>query len=78
MAAAAELAGFDAYGFSNHPAPSQRCLDNGGHDALDALVTMAFAAATTVRLRLLSNIFVLTCRSELRRPAPPSTASEGE
>ena len=32
---AAEAAGFDAMGFTDHPAPSQEWLASGGHDALD-------------------------------------------
>ena len=35
VATAAEAAGFHGFGFTDHPAPSQRWLDGGGHDALD-------------------------------------------
>ena len=31
FARAAEAAGFDALGFTDHPAPSQKWLDGGGH-----------------------------------------------
>jgi probable F420-dependent oxidoreductase len=63
MAAAAEAAGFDGFGFTDHPAPSQRWLDAGGHDALDPFVAMGFAAAHTTTLRLVPNIVVLPYRN---------------
>ena len=65
VARAAEAAGFDGFGFTDHPAPSQRWLDSGGHDALDPFVAMAFAAAATTRLRLVPNIVVLPYRNPL-------------
>ena len=45
MASAAEAAGFGGFGFTDHPAPTQRWLEAGGHDALDPFVALAFAAA---------------------------------
>ena len=65
VAAAAEAAGFHGFGFTDHPAPSQRWLESGGHDALDPFVAMAFAAATTTTLRLVPNIVVLPYRNPL-------------
>lgn len=63
LAAAAETAGFAGFGFTDHPAPSQRWLDAGGHDAVDPFVAMAFAAAHTTTLRLVPNIVVLPYRN---------------
>src|SRR3954451_25048345 len=63
VAAAAEAAGFDGFGFTDHPAPTQRWLDSGGHDALDPFVAMGFAAARTTTLRLIPNIVVLPYRN---------------
>ena len=63
VAAAAEAAGFHGFGFTDHPAPSQRWLDAGGHDALDPFVAMGFAAAHTTTLRLVPNIVVLPYRN---------------
>jgi probable F420-dependent oxidoreductase len=63
VAAAAEAAGFHGFGFTDHPAPSQRWLDAGGHDAVDPFVAMAFAAAHTTTLRLVPNIVVLPYRN---------------
>ncbi|QLL07822.1 LLM class F420-dependent oxidoreductase [Mycobacterium vicinigordonae] len=63
VAAAAEKAGFHGFGFTDHPAPSQRWLEAGGHDALDPFVALGFAAAHTSTLRLIPNIVVLPYRN---------------
>jgi probable F420-dependent oxidoreductase len=63
IARAAEDAGFDGIGFTDHPAPSQKWLDGGGHDALDPFVALAVVAAVTDRLRLIPNIVVLPYRN---------------
>lgn len=63
VAAAAEKAGFGGLGFTDHPAPTQRWLEAGGHDALDPFVAMGFAAAHTTTLRLIPNIVVLPYRN---------------
>jgi probable F420-dependent oxidoreductase len=65
VASAAEAAGFNGFGFTDHPAPSQRWLSAGGHDALDPFVAMAFAAAHTTTLRLIPNVVVLPYRNPL-------------
>jgi len=63
VAAAPEAARFDGFGFTDHPAPSQRWLESGGHDALDPFGAMGFAAARTTTLRLIPNIVVLPYRN---------------
>ncbi len=63
VARAAEAAGFDGIGFTDHPAPSHRWLTAGGHDALDPFVALAVVAASTERLRLIPNIVVLPYRN---------------
>ena len=63
VATAAERAGFHGFGFTDHPAPTDRWLHAGGHDALDPFVAMAFAAARTTQLRLIPNIVVLPYRN---------------
>src|SRR5688572_14269275 len=65
VAGAAEAAGFHGFGFTDHPAPSQRWLDGGGHDALDPFVALGYAAARTETLRLIPNIVVLPYRNPL-------------
>lgn len=63
VGAAAEAAGFHGFGFTDHPAPTQRWLQAGGHDTLDPFVAMGFAAARTTTLRLIPNIVVLPYRN---------------
>ncbi len=63
LAAAAEAAGIHGFGFTDHPAPSQRWLQAGGHDAVDPFVALGFAAACTTTLRLIPNIVVLPYRN---------------
>jgi probable F420-dependent oxidoreductase len=63
LARAAEAAGFDGYGFTDHPAPTQDWLDAGGHDALDPFVALGFVAAVTSTIRLVPNIVVLPYRN---------------
>jgi probable F420-dependent oxidoreductase len=63
FAQAAEAAGFDGIGFTDHPAPSHKWLSAGGHDALDPFVALAVVAAVTERIRLVPNIVVLPYRN---------------
>ena len=63
VARAAEDAGFSGIGFTDHPAPSDKWLKGGGHDALDPFVAMAFAAAATKTIRLIPNVVVLPYRN---------------
>jgi probable F420-dependent oxidoreductase len=63
FAQAAERAGFDGFGVTDHPAPTDRWLNSGGHDALDPFAALAFVAAVTDRLRLIPNILVLPYRN---------------
>ena len=63
VAQAAEAAGFDAVSVTEHPIPSDDWLASGGHDALDPFVALAFAAAATERVRLLTNLTVVPYRN---------------
>jgi probable F420-dependent oxidoreductase len=63
FARTAEAAGFDGIGFTDHPAPSDRWLRSGGHDALDPFAALAFVAAVTERILLIPNIVVLPYRN---------------
>ncbi len=63
FAQTAESAGFDGIGFTDHPAPSRRWLEAGGHDALDPFAALAFCSAVTDRIRLIPNIVVLPYRN---------------
>jgi len=59
LAAAAEQAGFAGVSFTEHPAPSEAWRQAGGHDALDPMVGLSFAAAASTKLRLLTYLIVL-------------------
>ena len=63
LAQQAEEAGFDAAYVTEHPAPSQRWREAGGHDALDPFVALAAMSYGTTRLRLLTNLTVIPYRN---------------
>ncbi len=63
FARAAEAAGFDGIAFTDHPAPSDKWLNAGGHDALDPFAALPYVAAVTERIRLIPNIVVLPYRN---------------
>lgn len=63
MAAAAEAAGFDAVYVTDHPAADEQWLEGGGHHALEPLVGLAFAAASTTMLRLQTHVYVAAYRN---------------
>ena len=63
FAETAEAAGFDGLGFTDHPAPSHKWLQAGGHDALDPLAALAFVAGRTERMLLMPHILVLPYRN---------------
>lgn len=63
LAAAAEAAGWDGFAFTEHPAPTRRWLDAGGHQSLDPFVALGHAAAVTERLELLTYLTVLPYRN---------------
>ena len=59
FARVAEAAGFRGISFTDHPAPSNKWLMAGGHDALDPFAALAFVAAATTELRLIPHVVVL-------------------
>lgn len=63
IAAAAEAAGFDGLSFTEHPIPGANWLTHGGHQSLDPFLALAFAAAATERLRLLTYVAVIPYRN---------------
>ncbi|HEY4332328.1 MAG TPA: TIGR03619 family F420-dependent LLM class oxidoreductase [Ilumatobacteraceae bacterium] len=62
VAAAAERSGFDGFSLSDHPIPSDQWLRTSGHQTLDPLVGLAFAAGSTERLRLITHLLVAPYR----------------
>jgi probable F420-dependent oxidoreductase len=65
FAAAVDDSGFDALGFTEHPAPSKKWLDSGGHESFDPLTALAYCAAGTSQIRLLTYLLVLPYRNPL-------------
>jgi probable F420-dependent oxidoreductase len=63
LARCAETAGFDACFVTEHPFPSDRWLETGGHHALDPYVALSFAAAATTRILVQTHIAVLAYRN---------------
>jgi len=63
MTQAIERAGFDSGFETDHPCPSGRWLDAGGHHAQDPFVMMSLVAASTTKLRVQTGILVLPYRN---------------
>jgi probable F420-dependent oxidoreductase len=63
MARVVEQAGFDAAFVTDHPAPEDRWLQSGGHQALDPFVALSFVAAATTRLRVQTHVLVAAYRN---------------
>lgn len=59
----AEMSGFEAVCLADHPAPSAKWYRNGGHDTFEPVVALAFAAAATTSLKLMTNLLVLPFRN---------------
>lgn len=62
---AIDEAGLDATFVTDHPAPSHRWLESGGHATLDPFVALSVAAAASDRIRLHTHILVLAYRNPL-------------
>ena len=63
VGAVLERAGFDGGNVTDHPCPTGRWLDSGGHHAQDPFVMLSLLAAVTTRLRLQTGILVLPYRN---------------
>lgn len=63
IARVAETAGYGAVHVTDHPAPDAKWLDHGGHHALDPFVALSFAAASTERIKLLTNVYIAAYRN---------------
>jgi probable F420-dependent oxidoreductase len=63
MVRAIDRAGLDACFLTDHPAPSRRWLDRGGHATLDPFVALSVAAAASPRIHLHTYILVLAYRN---------------
>jgi probable F420-dependent oxidoreductase len=63
LATAAEAAGFGAVYTTEHPFPGDYWLSRGGHHALDPLVALSFAAASTSTILLHTNLYIVGYRN---------------
>jgi hypothetical protein len=72
FARTAEESGLDAVAFTDHPAPSKKWLDGGGHETFDPFVALGFCAAVTSRIDLMTNLTVVPA-SPTNDPTPALT-----
>jgi probable F420-dependent oxidoreductase len=63
MVGALESAGVDGCHLTDHPAPSAEWLLADGHDALDPFTALAFVAAHSSRVKLITDVVVLPYRN---------------
>ncbi len=63
VAQAAEAAGFDACSVTDHPCPSGRWLDAGGHFAQDPFAMLGMVSMVTTRIKLLTALVVVPYRN---------------
>jgi probable F420-dependent oxidoreductase len=63
FAEVAEESGVDAIALTDHPAPSRKWLERGGHMTLDPFVGLTYFAAVTTRVRLMTSLCVLPYRN---------------
>jgi len=63
IGAVLERAGFNGGNVTDHPCPTGRWLDGGGHHAQDPFVILSLLAAATRKLRLQTGILVLPYRN---------------
>jgi probable F420-dependent oxidoreductase len=63
MSRLAEDVGYDGVFVTDHPIPSASFVESGGHHALEPTVVLAVAAATTTRLRLMTNLYLVGYRN---------------
>lgn len=63
VAVAAEEAGFDMVSSTDHPYPDATWLKKGGHQDFDLFTTLAFMAARTTRIRVLTYVMIAGYRN---------------
>ncbi|OBI44804.1 TIGR03619 family F420-dependent LLM class oxidoreductase [Mycobacterium sp. E796] len=63
IASQAQALGFDAIALADHPAPSAKWRRAGGHNTFEPAVALAFFAAATTTIRLMTHLYVLPFRN---------------
>lgn len=63
FARACEAAGVGAIALTDHPAPSRKWLDAGGHDTLDPFAGLCYFAGVTSTIRLMTYLTVVPYRN---------------
>src|SRR4051794_11439710 len=63
LAMAAERFGWSGFAFTEHPAPSAKWLESGGHQSVDPFAALGHVAAVTERLKLLTYLAVVPYRN---------------
>jgi len=63
FARVSEASGIDGIALTDHPAPSKKWLDRGGHETMDPFVGLGFLAAATTRIHLLTSLCVVPYRN---------------
>ncbi len=63
LAITAERSGWNGFSFTEHPAPTAKWLETGGHQSLDPFVALSHVAAVTSELKLLTYLAVLPYRN---------------
>jgi probable F420-dependent oxidoreductase len=63
IAETAERLGFAGINLTDHPAPSAKWRNNGGHDAFDPFAALGFIGGVTHKIRLHTHIVVLPYRN---------------
>ncbi|EAQ00582.1 hypothetical protein JNB_10424 [Janibacter sp. HTCC2649] len=60
---AAEGLGYSAVALPEHPAPSLKWLTHGGHETFDPMTALAYVAALTTRLQIMTHLLVVPYRN---------------
>jgi probable F420-dependent oxidoreductase len=60
---AAEAGGWEAIGFTDHPAPTRPWIESGGEGVAEPFTSLGFCAAVTQRVRLLTFVLVPAYRN---------------
>ena len=65
FAQVAEQSGADGIALTDHPAPSKKWYERGGHATIDPFVGLGFMAAATSQVRLMTTLIVVPYRNPL-------------